>query len=68
MTNYVQLTDFDLMRLEEFLPYNYEILENMENATGKGAVIDVWNAPKSVEKYKVKNSVKINFATEAIEL
>lgn len=56
MTNYVQLTDFDLMRLEEFLPWNYEIIEN---ATGKDAVIDIWNAPKNVEKDKIKNPVKI---------
>lgn len=50
MTNYVQLTDFDLIRLEEFLPCNCGILENIENATVKDAVIDVWNAPKNIEK------------------
>lgn len=60
MTNYVQLTDFDLIRLEEFLPCNCGILENIENATVKDAVIDVWNAPENIEKYEVENSVKIS--------
>jgi len=34
-------------------------LEIIENATGKDAVIDIWNALKNVEKDKIKSPVKI---------
>lgn len=48
-TNYVQLTDLVLMKLKEFLPYNYEVVPK---------VFDVFNEKE--EFYRLANKLKNN--------
>ncbi|EZX68262.1 hypothetical protein V109_02701, partial [Staphylococcus aureus Chi-10] len=50
-TNYVQLTDLGLMKLKEFLPYNYEVVSK---------VFGVFNEEEKEEFYRLANKLKNN--------
>lgn len=50
-TNYVQLTDLGLMKLKDFLPYNYEVVSK---------IFEVFNEKEKEEFYRLKNKLKNN--------
>jgi len=50
-TNYVQLTDFGLGKLQEFLPYNYEVVSK---------VFEVFSEEEKEQFYRLANKLKNN--------
>ncbi|SUN01410.1 transcriptional regulator YetL, MarR family [Mammaliicoccus fleurettii] len=56
-TNYVQLTDLGLMKLKEFLPYNYEVVSKVFGVFNEEekahSITAIWNFEK--QNYYLKD-------------